>query len=1852
MINISSLIKLDEYTNIIPLPRLQLMTRSFEIIGNISHYSDWRVSIRGNELDEISFTVTKYVNGVLNPIWDDIVDLKIVSLEKGGKFEIQVTYTDESKTTKSVSGVSLETELGQVALYEFHVNDDDYDAMEMEKHGEIVPTVLYDPTRPDYSLIHRVLKDKTPHWTINDAKMPEYILVAEDREPEAVNTFQRQFTVDGTSIYDFLTGDVAKEANIVFRFDTDQRKLWFEPLLDYYDEHDQHIVDAIGEDTTILVSKRKLGNEITINSNKDSVKNCFRVEGGDDLINSQIAVLNMTGDNYIYHFADFQLADMPEDLREAVIHYSSWLDTYRDEYYGTVEEQGADGLYTQFTKANAQLYYLEHEMAPAVSPEPEVATPQAMWEKIKAIMDISQGHQIVGVADLNYITSSAFAGATNNVETMAQIDASDSRYKVEVVKDTTSYTDATHVWSGVIRVTRVSDTTQFYPPIVDNPSLYDQYKFNIEVREDTDTDLWYTRQKVEIALHKGEMSRVDAEFNDQTTPEEMERYFRQWNLTKLKSFSDGYDSCISTIMSGKSYQEREIAKGLYDVYKTRLDVLKGKLIDGVIVGGVLNERQAQVDEQQAIVDRLAGYTDDNGEYQKGELQKFQESKSFIYYLTNDTPDHERGIPVYTQAEADEMFKIYRSYIREDQYQNSNFVSDTYETDQNELIKVAKELLTDAEKEIKKSCVLQRTMTVNVNNLLALPEFKPLYDKFDLFNYIRVRTDDEILKLRLIGIDYSGDSMQSVEVTFSDQIETVDGNVSDLQSVLDQAKSIATSYNAVTLQASKGAEAQGYVINIVQNGLDAANTMLKNSNDNEVTISRAGIIAKRMDNEGEYGQKQLRIIGNGMYMTEDAWDSVAMAVGEITVPSLNDGKPMYGVIADAIVGRFIAGNSLYIGNEEGSVAIDGDGITITNGTITWDPTHEDGVNPPEIEDIPDLADTLEDLEHQVDGKIDTYYQALEPHSEHEGVEDNEEYNKDVGDLWYDTTNDKSFMYVKETVVPATTPTTYNYIWKESDGVPDEVYDKIDGKNTIYSTYPTDPQTGDLLIPASDITVGQTTYKAKKVYKYTGSSFVEIDYTDDSYVLNWIGTTYTTDKNNLQSQIDGKVDTFYQSTKPHQEYTGIQDNIEYNKWIGDLWYDTMNNKSFMYRKEEVTPSTTPATYNYKWEESDGVPQSVYDEIDGKNTIYMTYPTAPQSGDLLIPSTDITYSSVTYYAGKVYRYNGSSFDEVDYTDDSALTTFLTDTYAPDKVRWDGKADTWYCTQAEIEATTATWTTAALKQSHEGDIWYCTGITSGSTLYIVGHSYMYGSSSGTYAWREVDGVPKSVFDTIDGKRTIYTSKPETLQDDGYYYRQGDMWVLSSDTTLSGVTYSAQTILYASADNTTGFDPTQWSPTTTKSAEDALDQISALDGDYGAFKTQVNNSLNTTVVGQDYIISPKIGGGYLYITNGGDGTTTPLGYVEIDPSGNHDSNAYMIRANYDGTDIFTINNLGQAFFNGAITVGNTPSASTTGFTVSQNGFMEASNATLYGSIYSSNGNIGGWIIYGSPTHKLECEVILEDSLSLFSKSTIQLDADNGQINSIGQFDYKSDGVWEYSYIYSTEIVNGHIELTTSYSSELTGYTYGMIIDSEYICGIAENNFGTYSGGYNLGFAEDISKTNLRPLITLTYSRNFSVTIPTATVKFDAEIQFQRYIRSDIIPRGSSALMLGAASDRWSTVYCTRVDESSDGRLKENIISVTNKYENMFMDMRPVLYNFKSDKNMIHLGFIAQEIESAMIKNNILLNEYGGLNKKEYETEDGEKDFSYGLSYSEITALNTHMIQKLYKRVEELEAEVASLKSK
>lgn len=146
-----------------------------------------------------------------------------------------------------------------------------------------------------------------------------------------------------------------------------------------------------------------------------------------------------------------------------------------------------------------------------------------------------------------------------------------------------------------------------------------------------------------------------------------------------------------------------------------------------------------------------------------------------------------------------------------------------------------------------------------------------------------------------------------------------------------------------------------------------------------------------------------------------------------------------------------------------------------------------------------------------------------------------------------------------------------------------------------------------------------------------------------------------------------------------------------------------------------------------------------------------------------------------------------------------------------------------------------------------------------------------------------------------------------------------------------------------------------------------------------------------------------------------------------------------------------------------------------------------------------------------------------------------------------------------------------------------------------------------------------------------------------------------ITPDKTGSGYLGYSSYRWSTVYATNgTIQTSDRNLKEDIRDIDQKYEELFMRLRPVTYKLKgAEHDRIHVGFIAQEVEEAMSEVGLTAEEFAALcidEKTEYDeetcaekivlAENGEPVKLYSLRYQEFDGLQTRMIQKLMKEFE------------
>ena len=120
------------------------------------------------------------------------------------------------------------------------------------------------------------------------------------------------------------------------------------------------------------------------------------------------------------------------------------------------------------------------------------------------------------------------------------------------------------------------------------------------------------------------------------------------------------------------------------------------------------------------------------------------------------------------------------------------------------------------------------------------------------------------------------------------------------------------------------------------------------------------------------------------------------------------------------------------------------------------------------------------------------------------------------------------------------------------------------------------------------------------------------------------------------------------------------------------------------------------------------------------------------------------------------------------------------------------------------------------------------------------------------------------------------------------------------------------------------------------------------------------------------------------------------------------------------------------------------------------------------------------------------------------------------------------------------------------------------------------------------------------------------------------------------------------TFYAKSVSQTSDEREKNILSGITEKYEDLFMRLKPVLFNWKTGADGIHMGFGAQTTLDIAEKCGISPNELAAVHKSETEEP-------WSMSYTEIVPLTVQMTQKALLAVnstrEEMQKAITSIDS-
>lgn len=152
---------------------------------------------------------------------------------------------------------------------------------------------------------------------------------------------------------------------------------------------------------------------------------------------------------------------------------------------------------------------------------------------------------------------------------------------------------------------------------------------------------------------------------------------------------------------------------------------------------------------------------------------------------------------------------------------------------------------------------------------------------------------------------------------------------------------------------------------------------------------------------------------------------------------------------------------------------------------------------------------------------------------------------------------------------------------------------------------------------------------------------------------------------------------------------------------------------------------------------------------------------------------------------------------------------------------------------------------------------------------------------------------------------------------------------------------------------------------------------------------------------------------------------------------------------------------------------------------------------------------------------------------------------------------------------------------------------------------------------------------------------------------------------GATGVALGgsSSSQRWYRLYASNAcSTSSDKRLKDNIIYFDDmpktygvhddsKFDIFFKDLKPSTFTLLDDKyNRLKFGFIAQDVIESLSKIGLTPYDVDFVSHGRDENGNLSEDAMYSLCYEEFIALNTHMIQKCIKKIDNQQKEINDLK--
>lgn len=294
----------------------------------------------------------------------------------------------------------------------------------------------------------------------------------------------------------------------------------------------------------------------------------------------------------------------------------------------------------------------------------------------------------------------------------------------------------------------------------------------------------------------------------------------------------------------------------------------------------------------------------------------------------------------------------------------------------------------------------------------------------------------------------------------------------------------------------------------------------------------------------------------------------------------------------------------------------------------------------------LPGILDEIKAQLDGQIEQFFYNTDPSplstqpNATDGIPNSEWIETStkeahLGDLYYNTDSGKVWRYVKIQwrPKPGFAPGTF-YVWQELQdselaqaiAIANEALELGKEKNRIFTSTPVPPyDVGDLWVQGAtgDIMRCKT---ARESGAFTSSDWEKASkYTDDSALKNFINGEFANAIDTMTEQIDGKIETWFQTSDPASNWTT---DAEKAKHVGDMWYNSSTKLLTCYR-QTFRFGNGIGTVVYIWKtiedkkaiDAYDAASKAQDTADGKRRVFVAQPYPPYDvGDLWVDGKEL--------------------------------------------------------------------------------------------------------------------------------------------------------------------------------------------------------------------------------------------------------------------------------------------------------------------------------------------------------------------------------------------------------------------------------------------------------------------------------------------------------------------------------------------------------------------------------------------------------------------------------------------------------